>query len=452
MKKITRIFVFACSLFPVPCSLVFADVPVAINYVGHLGGEAMKGDEQVMLMVFRLYGGPGTGNALEKKTALWGRQASVSLKDGNFDVDLKDTLGSAIADTKYNSLAEAVAAAFESGSSDLYLGLTPASDQNAEIFPRQRLTAIPKAVQARAVRTIPNNFTAPQLSFEEGGSMQVTGASQFGDGTTYRSAQFEPGSRTSFKTGVDVAGTLKADQVAARTVKADSVSVGSMQTTGTATLDVTGTASFAGATKWSGDFKGASSTTAAVTRVVGDVWAKQVKTDVLTSDNFINNSSSPTNQFYRHESTWRILGAWRELKQEALTVSVERHAINVYDAATKTSLSRNGLTLGSWQAESDCLAYFQVSVLNRKDGDVACVQFYIVPDPNFESFTSVEANGAAVLSNGNGGTLKNAVPLLLRKNQIVKWVTYNNNKASGSTIEETGDTKVTAIRWVPFGW
>jgi len=112
-----------CLLSFLAVSSLFADVPVEVNYTGHLTGEdGRELDAKVMLMAFRLYDRPGTGLTAEKATALWGRQSSVTLSGGDFDVNLKDSFGTQLANTRYVSLADAIAAALQEGDGGLYLG------------------------------------------------------------------------------------------------------------------------------------------------------------------------------------------------------------------------------------------------------------------------------------------------------------------------------------------
>lgn len=442
--KFVRFLAFSLFLSAFP---LYSDVPVSINYTGHIEGANGELDDKVMLMAFRLYDQPGSGLLAEKATALWGRQSSVTLSSGDFDVDLKDTFGTQLADTRFISLADALTEALKDGPRDLYLGLTPVNDANAEIFPRQRLTAIPKVVQARAVRTIPDDFVSTNGTFSMDGTLVVNGASQMKGDVSYGATEFGLQSATAFNGGVAIAGTLAADAVAATKLQADAVAVKTAVTDGTGLLTVTGALAAAGTTLWSGNITGTAGTITADS-ISGAVLTPQATTVTLTASNLVNRST--TNPIYKHKGTWKLIGGWQTFTD--INEIAERHNMRVYDSRRGVLDSFTSISAGTWTAPCDCLALFQTSVYDRKEYEVACVQFYIISDPKFDSFSSVPPNAVSMVSNGKGAKVESVVPLLLRKGQLVKWLGYNNNKADGSTIEEIGQTTVKSITYQPFGW
>jgi len=155
MKKITRIFIFACSLFPVPCSLA----PCAraeewgIAFTGQIlevvNGEKSpavrsgKTDYEAVVYV-RLYD-ESEGEAAAKTDALWGRAITVRTKNAVFSCELKDSAGLDVGGTKYASLQDALA---HVAGDRVTVGVTPFSDTNAEITPRQTLATAPVAAAA----------------------------------------------------------------------------------------------------------------------------------------------------------------------------------------------------------------------------------------------------------------------------------------------------------------
>jgi len=440
-----------CLLSFLAGSSLFADVPVVVNYTGHLTGEdGRELDAKVMLMAFRLYDRPGTGLTAEKATALWGRQASVTLSGGDFDVNLKDSFGTQLANTRYVSLADAIAAALQEGEGGLYLGLTPANDSNAEIFPRQRLTVVPKAVQARAVRTIPDHFASTNGTFSAD-ALVVNGGTSLQGGASYAATAFGDTATTTFKGGVEVDGTLNAGAVAATKLAADAITVTTAATSGTGSLSATGTLASAGTPVWNGDIKGKVGVITA-SEISGkvDVPEGAVNVTSLTAGKFVNNATDAGSAFWNHSGTWRLIGDWKTV--DAVSETAESHVIRVYDPMRATQVECNSISAGIWQAPCDCLAFFQTFIVNDLGNDPACIQFYILADPGASDFYSITPNAVAMVSNGNGATVESVVPILLRKGQLVKWLGYNNNKAPGSSIEETKQTSVKGISYQPFGW
>jgi len=427
-------------------TFVFAEVPVSINYTGCIEGENGKVKSKALPMAFRLYDRPGTGRMAEKATALWGRQASVALTDGVFDVDLKDTFGTQLANTRYDALADAIVAALQEGTGELYVGLTPANDANAEIYPRLRLTAAPKTVQARAVRTLPNGFTATNGTFSVEKALVVNGASTMRGDTSYAATAFGPASSTSFAGGVAVKGTLRAGAVSASTLKADAMSVTSAATASSGRLTVDGTLAVNGSAVWEGDI-GKPVGTNAASRVIGTVDANRISATTLVASNFVNKASSF--KFYKHEGDWHLICDW--VTVASVNENVGHYDMSVYDPRRTSFVDCQSISVGTWVAPCDCLALFQTFVCNLKELDPACIQFFIVPTADFDAFKSVTPNAVAMVSNGNGTTIESVVPLLLRKGQVVKWLGYNNNSAI-SGLEEVDQTKVESISYQPFGW
>jgi len=425
----------------------FADAPMTINYVGYLEGVSSSGtivplSEKSIMMAFRLYDGPGKGLTVEKQTALWGRQSAVALTDGAFSVDLSDNFGSVLDKTKYTSLADAIVAAVDRGCSDLYIGITPANDANAEIYPRQKLTAVPKAVQAAYVRKLPDDFTATNGTFQVAGELAVTGGAELSAAVTYENAAFEPSSQTTFAGGVTVDGTLRAHEISATTVKADAVSADALATSGNGALCVTGRLDAAGTPVWNGSLNAPDAAVKAEA-LKGKFELKNVTVKTLQTKNFVNNGSLHLDE----NREWNVIGP-------LVTDAVKDQAAGNcgFYCWSPTYGKNNPLTsilVGSWKAPCDCIAYFQVEVVNQKN-ELACVQFYVVEDPKISEFSEREPAGVATIE--NPGTLKTCVPVVLQKGETVKWVGYNHNINESVGIAELEHSKVTAVRYQSFGW
>jgi len=87
------------------------------------------------------------GAATGKAQAIWGRRIDVHVKNGTFSCELRDSAGDGqqLANTAHARLQDAFA---HLGGSVVTVGVTPFDDRNAEISPRQRLAAVPFAVNA----------------------------------------------------------------------------------------------------------------------------------------------------------------------------------------------------------------------------------------------------------------------------------------------------------------
>jgi len=424
---------------------------MTVNVVGHLDGVARESGatstgRSAMFMVFRLYETPGTGLLRDKGTPLWGRQTAVALENGDFDVDLCDSLGAAVSDARYATLAEAVDVALARGSSVLYVGITPENDSNAEIFPRLRVTAVPKAVQAAYVRTVPGNFTVTGGTFRAE-RLIVEDAGTTIKGATYGAATFSGGSRGSvlFSGGLAVSGTLEAGEVdVASSVKTSSVTTENLAPQGTLTVD--GTLTSAGIPTWKGDLGQSEGTgpTVAVSVVTGTVRAKEVA-DVrhLKVNSLVSNGT-----YFDQSDGLSMLGDVVTVDGVASLQGTSRSPqMTCWDEKTAILVNRTAVLDGLWTAPCDCLAYFQTRVVNASSSYGACVQFYLVADANDSALTDRPPDAVASLRNGSstGASLDFAVPILLRKGQLVRWLGYNaNGEASYSYVK--------SITYRMFNW
>ena len=108
--------------------------PIAFQYQGQLlnVGTGTPVSNQVLPMTFRLY----NAQISDISTALWGEQLSVQVTDGIFTV----LLGAQAANPIPTTLFEG---------QNLYLGVAVGANQNDEATPRQPLTTVPFAVNAR---------------------------------------------------------------------------------------------------------------------------------------------------------------------------------------------------------------------------------------------------------------------------------------------------------------
>jgi len=444
-SKMSRLFLLSLFTFHFSLFTCFADVPVSINYTGHLdGGEGVALTERNMLMVFRLYAEPGTGRASEKVTALWGRQASVALENGDFDLDLSDSFGAQIANTAYPTLAAAIAAAVKDGSSDMYLGITPVNDANAEIYPRQKLTAVPKAVQALMVRSVPSDFTATGGTFTVAGAMRVTDRAQFEGSTSYGNVAYGPGAALSFKGGVAVEGTLGAGRVDATTVKAESVSAATLVTTDAGSVSVTGRLEAAGSPIWDGAL---TAQNAAAGKVDGTVTAETVYARTLAANNFINRNALQLLDT-KDNVSWHPIGDMESV--EAPAYKAEEPQFVAWDSVNRMTVQLTAISTAWWEAPCDCVAYFQTYLYNMSSDRGSCIQFYIVVDPAQSRFTDQTPVGIA--SFDAAGKYQLPVPILLKKGQKVKWLAYNHNINEQTGKQELSHTKVTKINYQKFCW
>lgn len=439
---------------------LFAAVPVSINVAGSVEGVARSGvsapaNATVMYMVFRLYAEPGTGRVSDKGTALWGRQAAVSLENGAFDVDLSDGLGSKVDGAKFETLAEAVEAVLKRGSSVCYLGITPENDANAEIFPRLRITAVPKALQAAVVRTVPESFSVTGGVFRAD-EVVVENAATLAGSATYASASFTAGKTVSFKDGLNVEGPLTAGDVEATTVaNVRLLTTDALKNTSSTALTVTGPLTVAGAPTWNGNVGANTSSgpTTAVSVVRGNVAADRIgEARELVINDFANESGhgfdSCTNV------VWNVLGDWVTIDNTSSYEGVDRTQIVCWDETLALYVQRTAVTGGRWQAPCDCLAYFQTHVESASASYGACVQFYVLDSADETNFADRTPNAVVSMRNGgpNSPTLETTAPLVLSKGQYVKWFGYNPDQNEGSSIPEVKHSHVSAIRYRPFNW
>lgn len=445
-------------------SFAFAAVPVSVNVVGHLDGvsrstgTASPASGTSLYMAFRLYAEPGSDKtriraANNKNAALWGRQATIALENGDFDVDLSDSLGTAIEGLPYATLSDAVDAALARGSSTLYLGLTPESDSNAEIFPRLKLTAVPKAVLAANVRTLSKDFSAT------GGVLRaerlvVDEAATLTGSATYSHVDLGPGATVEFSGGLAVTGALTADGVRTTEARPNRVETDALAS-GTASLSVTGTLALAGTPVWNGALgtsqAGMTVSVAVVSAKLVNVTPGAVSARVLATRDFVNGGAQGFDS--SADSDWNIL-ADAFTTVDVLTLQ-GRESVDflAWDERTASKTRRTSVTGGSWEAPCDCIAYFQTYLQCDASQYGACVQFYVGDGAKTADYTSLSPNAAASLGNYNGAVLKQSVPIVLRRGQVVRWLGYNPDKALGSTdLCETTHSQVDVIRYRAFQW
>lgn len=102
-----------------------------------------KTDYEAVVYI-RLYD-ESEGESTAKTDALWGRAITVRTKNAVFSCELKDSAGPNVGGTKYASLQDALA---HVAGDRVTVGVTPFSDANAEIAPRQTLATAPVAAAA----------------------------------------------------------------------------------------------------------------------------------------------------------------------------------------------------------------------------------------------------------------------------------------------------------------
>jgi len=426
-----------------------AAVPITVNYVGHLSGVTSAEQEtvlteKVMLMVFRLYDKPGLGRTSDKVAPLWGRRVSVALTDGDFDLDLSDTLGVSVEDARYVSLSDAIGAAVDAGSSDLYIGLTPENDANAEIYPRQKLTAVPTAVQAAAVRTVEGDFTSTGGTFTVTGKLTVNGPTTFTENVAYGDVALGEKASVDMRAGVIVKGPLTARRVEAGNLTAAKAAVGTLETRNVGRLSVSNRLTCVGSLTWKGDANW-SKTLVAAPAVGGNVQADGIVAGKIVAQQFENPIGFSTN------ASWSVLGSW--LGVSPLPVQAqESQAFISCNPDTGAREAHTSVVGGIWEAPCDCLAYFQVHLENYSDTADASVQFYIVPSATVSDYSSRNPVGVAAIGLGSNGRMETVVPVLLRKGELVKWLGYNANENASTGRKEITHTQVTAIRYLTFNW
>ena len=146
---------------PVPMSAGFA-------YQGLLRdaqGKALSPGERSKTVEFRLYSQASGGEPL------WGRSQPVLLDtNGLFVVEISDAVGTALENAAGTNLASVLASG---AGTSLYLGLTVAEPDAAEIAPRQRLVPVPFA-------TIASDATGASGDFAVAGAATAGGATVSG--------------------------------------------------------------------------------------------------------------------------------------------------------------------------------------------------------------------------------------------------------------------------------
>ena len=128
-------------------------------------GNALSPGARSKTVEFRLYSQASGGEAL------WGRSQPVLLdEEGLFVVEISDAAGTALADAAGTNLASVLASG---AGSSLYLGLTVAEPDAAEIAPRQRLVPVPFA-------TLASDATGASGDFAVAGAATAGGATVSG--------------------------------------------------------------------------------------------------------------------------------------------------------------------------------------------------------------------------------------------------------------------------------
>ena len=145
-----------------------APMPAGFAYQGLLRdaqGNALSPGERNKTVEFRLYSQASGGEPL------WGRSQPVLLDDnGLFVVEISDAAGTALGDAAGTNLASVLASG---AGTSLYLGLTVAEPDAAEIAPRQRLVPVPFA-------TIASDATGASGDFAVAGAATAGGATVSG--------------------------------------------------------------------------------------------------------------------------------------------------------------------------------------------------------------------------------------------------------------------------------
>ena len=143
-------------------------MPAGFAYQGLLRdaqGNALSPGERSKTVEFRLYSQASGGEPL------WGRSQPVLLDDdGLFVVEISDAAGTALGDAAGTNLASVLASG---AGTSLYLGLTVAEPDAAEIAPRQRLVPVPFA-------TIASDATGASGDFAVAGAATAGGATVSG--------------------------------------------------------------------------------------------------------------------------------------------------------------------------------------------------------------------------------------------------------------------------------
>lgn len=424
-----------------------AGVPVSISFSGCLeqveDGAAQPQEGETVYMAFRLY----DGDSGVATNALWGRQATVALVDGVFDVELSDSLGTALPGFEDETLTKAIGRVLDGGGSTIWIGLTPGSPNNAEIAPRQRVDTVVRAVQARNARSVPADFTVDgRLDVEPGSELAVTGDAVLGRQTTYGNVTFA--SQPAFAGGLAVTGRLAAASLEAKTLAADTVRGGRVTAGDVRTPAV----ALVGAAEWSAAAgKPMDVTTARVARVEGPLTVVGPAT-VGTLDA----RQLETADKLRRNAKWSPVGALRidtnEMSRLQRDISLDDRAetFTMYNPGGGSERRVRAVYAGSWTAPEDCIAYFQTSVSDL-NGEGAAVQFYLTADVSERLFDNRTPSGIAACQ-GLGAKIRNVVPVVMRKGESVVWLGYNANKLPEQDRVKADDTRVEAISYRAFGW
>ncbi|MCQ2388495.1 MAG: hypothetical protein MJ138_02160 [Kiritimatiellae bacterium] len=143
---------------------------VSFSYQGELkteAGENLPIGERNKTIEFRLYESSTIG------TALWGRAIDVCLdKNGLFNVELSDTVGTAVSGVDGSDLA-AVLADYPGKDKPIYIGLTVRGSAG-EIRPRQKLMHVPTAAFAADVSQAKRGFTIASGTFTIGSGVTIS--------------------------------------------------------------------------------------------------------------------------------------------------------------------------------------------------------------------------------------------------------------------------------------
>ncbi|MFA4889976.1 MAG: hypothetical protein WC628_10485 [Candidatus Omnitrophota bacterium] len=117
-------FMFICTLYPVPCTLTYADVPHLINYQGRLterDGKPITGSRQITFNIYDAQAAPA---------AIWTEiHSNILVEKGTFSVLLGSVNGNLPAFDK-----------------PYWLGIRVGNDE--EMQPRQQITSVGYAIRA----------------------------------------------------------------------------------------------------------------------------------------------------------------------------------------------------------------------------------------------------------------------------------------------------------------
>jgi len=271
----------------------------------------------------------------------------------------------------------------------------------------------------------------------------VTGPATFWSNVSYGKATFGAKADVDLKSGLVVQGPLEAARVEATDMTVASIEVGTLQTQDAGKLSVTNRITCRGTLTWTGGAAWSATPVTAPT-VAGSVEATAVSAERIVAGAFDNPKGFAING-------WSVLGEWQHVTSLPAQ-SQEEQAFIVCNTSTGAQEAKTSIVSGAWAAPCDCIAYFQVQLLNLSAKSGTWLQFYIVPDVNVSDYSARNPIGVAALGPDADGALTTAVPIVLRKGELVKWLGYNDNASEGSSRKEIDHTTVTAIRYLAFNW